>query len=128
MVSIRVASALTLLLALGFALPIPWVILRLQRTGALPTFFDLFPMYGGPAFARVSHTTFSVLLASFGAVLVLDLLAGWQLWNGNRAGALLTFALLPVEAVYWYAFALPIPPLIALLRIVLIAVGWRALA
>ena len=127
MASIRIAAALTVLFALGFALPVPWVIGRLRRTGALPTFFDLFPMYGGPAFARMSHPTFSLLLASFSGVLALDVVAGWLLWKGDRAGAVLTLALVPVEAAYWAAFALPIPPVIAVVRIALIAVGWRAL-
>ena len=127
MAPIPIAAALTALFALGFALPIPWVIERLRRTGALPTFFDLFPMYGGPAFARMSHPTFSLLLASFAGVLALDVVAGWLLWKGDRAGAVLTLALVPVEAAYWAAFALPIPPVIAVVRIALIAVGWRAL-
>ena len=128
MASIRIAAALTVLTALGFALPAPWVIERLRRTGALPTFFGMFPMYGGPAFARVSHTTFSVLLASFAVVLALDVVAGWLMWRGDRAGAVLTLAPVPVEAAYWAAFALPIPPMMAVVRIVLIVVGWRALA
>jgi hypothetical protein len=128
MASVRIAAALTVLIALGFALPAPWVIERLRRTGALPTFFGLFPMYGGPAFERVSHTTFSVLLASFSAVLAVDVVAGWLLWRGDRAGAVLTLALVPVEAAYWAAFALPIPPMMAVVRIALIAIGWRALA
>ena len=125
--SIRIAAALTVLMALGFALPAPWVIERLRRTGTLPTFFGLFPMYGGPAFARVSHPMFSVLLASFAVVLALDVIAGWLLWKGDRNGAVLTLALLPIEAAYWAAFALPIPPLVAVVRIALIAIGWSAI-
>ena len=128
MAPIPVAAALTALFALGFAWPLPWVIDHLRRPGALPTFFGMFPMYGGPAFARVSHTTFSVLLASFAAVLALDVVAAWLLWRGDRAGAFLTLALVPVEAAYWAAFALPSPPIVAVVRIALIAVGWRALA
>src|SRR4029453_3005258 len=98
MLSMRIAAALTVFVALGFGLPVPWVIGRLRRTGALPTFFDLFPLYGGPAFARMSHTTFSVLLGSFAVVLALDVVAGWLLWRGDRAGAVLTLALVPAEA------------------------------
>jgi hypothetical protein len=69
-----------------------------------------------------------VLLASFAGVLALDVIAGWLLWKGDRAGAVLTLALVPIEAAYWAAFALPIPPMMAVVRIALIAVGWRALA
>jgi hypothetical protein len=53
--------------------------------------------------------------------------AGWLLWNGQRSGALLQFGLLPVEAVCWYGFALPIPPILALARVILVALAWPRL-
>jgi hypothetical protein len=34
---------------------------------------------------------------------------------------------LPVEAVFWYGFALPFPWLIGVLRAVLVALGWKSL-
>ena len=125
--SVPIAAALTIFVALGFGLPAPWVAWRLMQTGELPTFMGLFPMYGGPLFARVSHGTFALVLFSFAAVLALDGVAGWLMWNGHRAGGILTLALLPIEAAYWYAFALPIPPLMAVVRVALLAFGWSAL-
>ncbi len=113
--------------ALAFGLPVPWVAWRLLQTGELPTFMGMFPMYGGPAFGRVSHGAFVLLLGSFAAVLAVDFVAGCQLWRGDRAGAILTLALLPIEAAYWVAFALPIPPLVAIVRPALLALGWSAL-
>jgi hypothetical protein len=50
--------------------------------------------------------------------------AGWLLWTGKRSGALLEFGLLPVEAAFWYGFALPIPPLLAIAPVVLTIVAW----
>jgi hypothetical protein len=125
--ALQVAAALTVFVALGFGVPVPWVAWRLMQTGELPTFMGLFPMYGGPLFARVSHGTFVLVLFSFAAVLALDLVAGWLLWNGHRAGGLLMLALVPIEAAYWYAFALPIPPLVAVVRIALLGFGWSTL-
>ena len=42
-------------------------------------------------------------------------------------GALLESGLLPVEAVFWYGFGLPIPPLLAIVRVVLTALAWQGL-
>ena len=126
--SIEIAAALTVLVGAGFGLPIPWAAWRLRQTGHLPTFIGLFPMYGGPLFPRVSHRTFTLVLLSFAAVCALDVLAGLALWRDDRDAAILVLALLPVEAAYWVAFALPIPPVIAVVRVALLAFGWRALA
>jgi hypothetical protein len=62
---------------------------------------------------------------------VLGVAQAWAallLWRGKRSGAVLQFALLPVEAAFWYGFALPIPPLLAMVRMVLTARAWRGLA
>jgi hypothetical protein len=37
-------------------------------------------------------------------------------------------ALLPVEAVFWVGFALPIPWLLGVARVVLMALAWRSLS
>jgi hypothetical protein len=49
------------------------------------------------------------------------------LWGGHRLGAQLTLALLPVEVAAWIAFALPILPLLAVGRVILLVIGWSAL-
>lgn len=36
-------------------------------------------------------------------------------------------ALLPVEIGFWIGFALPIPPVLALVRLLLLVAGWSAL-
>jgi hypothetical protein len=39
----------------------------------------------------------------------------------------MTLVLLPFEVVFWARFALPIPPLIAVARLALLAFGWSDL-
>ena len=127
MSAIAWSAALSMLVAAGFGLPIPWVAWRLVHTGDLPSFVGQFPMYGGPLFRRVSRGTFVFVLASFAVVCLVDGLAGFLLWQGQRAGAWITLALLPLEVGYWIAFALPIPPLIGVVRLGLLVVGWSSL-
>ena len=127
MLALAIAGALTILVALGFAVPAPFVAVHLLRHGELPSFMGMFPMYGGGPFERTSHETFVMLLGVFGAVLALDAFAGWLLWNREPMGAYITIALLPFEAIFWYGFALPIPPINAVLRFAALALGWSAL-
>jgi hypothetical protein len=84
-------------------------------------------MYGGGLFDRFSPEVFTVLLGLFAAVCALQAYAGWLLWNGEQLGALITLALVPIEAVFWAGFSVPIPPLLAIPRLALLAAGWSAL-
>ena len=54
-------------------------------------------------------------------------LVGWLVWNGSRAGAMLSLALLPVEAVFWLGFALPIPWMFGVARVAFLALAWKSL-
>ena len=124
----RIASVVTWAYAAGFGLATIPVAAFLLRRGRLPVFLGLFESYGGPWSARVSHATFVVLLMTFLAVTLVAALAAWLLWDGSRAGAMIGVALLPVEAVFWVGFALPIPWLLGIARVVLIALAWRSLS
>jgi hypothetical protein len=124
----RIASVVTWVYAAGFGLATIPVAAFLLRRGRLRVFLGLFESYGGPWSARVSHATFVVLLMTFLAVNLVAALAAWLLWGGSKAGALIAVALLPVEAVFWVGFALPIPWLLGVARVVLIALAWRSLS
>ena|SRR5687768_879093 len=115
------------LVAAGFGLPAPLVASYYLRERALPTFMDLFPMYGGGFSDSVTPEVFAVLLGLFAALSALEAYAAWLLWNGAHVGAFLALALLPFEIVFWAGFALPFPPLIAAARLGLLAAGWSAL-
>jgi len=125
--ALQFAAVLMWLVAGGFGIPAPFVASHLLRERTLPSFMNLFPMYGGGLFDRFSPEVFGVLLGLFTALCALEAYAGWLLWNGERLGALITLALLPIEVVFWAGFAVPFPPLIAIARLALLGAGWSAL-
>lgn len=93
----------------------------------LPMTMFGFRAYGGGWFERFSPEIFAVLLGVFVGICAVEAFAGWLLWSGSRGGAILTLALLPLEIVFWTGFAIPIPPIAAVIRVGLLAVGWSAL-
>jgi len=115
------------LVAAGFAIPAPFVASFYLRERTLPSFMGLFSMYGGGLFDRFSPEAFAVLLGLFTALSALEVYAGWLLWNAEPLGARMTLVLLPFEVVFWVGFAVPFPPLFAIVRLVLLASGWSAL-
>jgi hypothetical protein len=58
---------------------------------------------------------------------VLEVIAGILLWQGRRSGAWLSVGLIPPLTVFWVGFALPLPPLVAAVRLWLLWAGRRAL-
>jgi len=115
------------LFALGFGIPTAFVALHLLRERTLPIFMGLFPMYGGGFFQRWSPEVFVVLLGLFAAVSAIEAFAGVLLWQGEPLGAFIALALLPIEVVFWAGFAVPLPPLGAVVRLALLAIGWSSL-
>jgi hypothetical protein len=126
LIQMRVAAFLLWFNAVGFGifcLPAIW---NLFNDRDIPLVFG-FPAYGRGPFERVGLPTTVPLLAAFLLVCMLEGVAGWLLWSGYRSGAVLALALLPLGAIFWWGFALPIPPLFALLRTVLILLNWQSL-
>ena len=127
MSSAQIAAVLTWVYAAGFGIPAVYVVPYLVRNRELPTFLDLFPMYGGPWSARVEVRALVVLLITFLVLTLVAAWAGWLVWNGSRAGAVLSLVLLPVEAAFWLGFALPIPWVFGVARVVFLALAWKSL-
>jgi hypothetical protein len=125
--AVRASAVLLWIVAAGFGLPAPLVARHLLEHRELPMFFDLFRMYGGGFSERFSPETFAILLAVFAGLSVVEAFAGWMLWNGARAGGVLALALLPFEIAFWVGFAVPFPPLFAIVRLGLLAAGWGSL-
>lgn len=120
----RTSAILIWLNAAAFGLPtVPVAVYVLQRH-QLPWFFDLFPMYGGPVDAWVGPTGYALLLLLFGLVALAEAFTGVLLWRGRRAAAILSLILLPVEVAFWVAFALPVPPIFAAVRLTLTLRAW----
>jgi hypothetical protein len=123
---IRAAAILLWIHAFGLGGPCVPAIRSALAGGPIPYFLG-FPAYGNGPFERHGIHSTAPLLAGFLVVCVLEGIAGWLLWNGEKSGAYLALALLPFGAVYWWGFALPIPPLFAVVRTILIAIAWSRL-
>ena len=113
--------------AAGFGLPALPIAAYALRERALPWLGDMFPMYGGPWWGSLSPEAFAATLGGYAGVTASVAWAGWSMWRGRRSGAVLAVAMIPIEAVFWYGYALPIPPVLALLRVGLIAAAWPRL-
>ncbi len=124
--SIRAAAILLWVTAAGFGLPCVWAIRNLLSGRGIPRIMG-FPAYGEGPFERHGVPTTIPLLAVFLLASILEAVAGWLLWNGSKAGAVLALVVVPVGAVFWWGFALPFPPVFALVRTVLIFLSWRSL-
>ena len=107
----------------AFGLPAIPVAAFLLRERRLPWLWDLFPMYGGPWSDSMTPEQFAVTLVAFFIVSQVAAFAGWLVWRGRRAGAVLAMATLPFEVVFWIGYALPFPPIGAVLRVLLLAVA-----
>ena len=125
-IALRVAASLLWFTAAGFGIPCLWGIWRLQTTGEVPTLLG-YPSYGSGPFERRGIETTVTLLLMFFAVCVLEAVAGARVWGGHLDGGILALVLLPLEAVFWWGFALPIPPILAIVRTILLLAGWRYL-
>ena len=123
---VRVAAILHWFVAIGFGVFCFPAIRNLLNGRDIPFVMGL-PAYGRGPFERAGIPTTVPLLAAFLLVCVLETIAGVLLWGGYRSGGILALALVPVGAVFWWGFALPIPPIFALFWTVLILLNWQAL-
>ena len=121
----RAYAVLTWVYAAGFGGPAVPVSVYLLRRGSLPWFGDLFPMYGGPWSGRLRDGQFVGLLLGYLGLMVVVARAAGRVRHGSRRGAVVSAGLLPVEAVFWLGFALPIPWVLGAARVALLAAAWR---
>jgi len=125
-VQLRVAAILLWINALGFGVFCLPAIRNLLLGRDIPYIMG-FPAYGEGPFERVGIPTTVPLLAAFLLVCVLEGVAGLLLWGAYKGGAYLALALLPVGAIFWWGFALPFPPISALIWTILIVLSWQSL-
>ncbi len=123
---LRAAAVLLWLTAVGFGVFCLPAIRNLWAGRDIPTVLG-FPAYGHGPFERVGIPTTIPLLVAFLLVCVLEGVAGWLLWGGHKSGGFLALALLPAGGLFWWGFALPIPPVVALVRTIMFLLSWSSL-
>jgi hypothetical protein len=126
-ISLRFAAILVWISAVGLGVPCIMAIRNLAAGRGIPLVLG-FPAYGGGAFERHGLSTTIPLLLGFLLICLLEAIAGWLLWGGHRSGAILALALLVPGAIYWWGFDLPYPPIAAVVRVILIVLGWSSLS
>lgn len=123
---LRVAAVLLWITGFGAAVFCLPAIRNLLSGRDIPSIMGL-PTYGKGPFERVGIPTTVPLLVAFLLVCILVGVAGLLLWRGHKRGAILALALVPAGAIFWWGFALPIPPIFALVWTILILLNWQAL-
>lgn len=83
------------------AIPVVGFLIQNDR---LPSFFDIFDMYGGPRVEQLETAGHVLIILAFLGVTLLAAWASWLVRNGSRPGALLGLVLIPLEATFWWVF------------------------
>jgi hypothetical protein len=125
-ITLHLASVLLWISAAGLGLSCLIAIRSLQTTGEIAYLFGL-PTFGRGPFEQHGLPTTVPLVGGFLLVCLLEAIAGWLVWNGRLSGGILALALLPAGAVFWWGFALPYPPILAVVRALLLLASWRQL-
>jgi hypothetical protein len=128
--AITAASILSYVVGVGWVIGISPTIVYMIRHRALP--IRNLPILGqiralsGP-FEALGMGMMITLAVLFLVINLLHLLAGIWLWKSQRKGGTLEISLLGLSVVFWFGFALPIPPVVGLLEAGLLAAGWKSL-
>ena len=113
------------------ALRLTWIYAAAFGLPAIPISAYLVAQDTCPRLWACSRRTWSVVArrtpnlrrpaGGFPRVTILAAWSAWWLWRGRRSGAVVNLALLPIEAIFWLGFAVPIPWLFGIARAVLLA-------
>ena len=121
---IRAAAVLHWIIAVGFGVFCFPAIRNLAKGNDIPIVMG-FPAYGRGPFERIGLTTTIPLLVAFLLVCILEAVAGILLWGGHMSGAILALVLIPIGGLFWWGFALPIPPIFAIVWTIFILLNWQ---
>jgi hypothetical protein len=105
---------------------VPTLYYALQHR-SLPTLAPIGKLLAGP-FERLGIDAMIVAGIIYIVVSAMKILAAHWLWNSRLDGAILGLILLGLSTIFWYGFALPLGPLLAIVELVLVAIVWRSLS
>jgi hypothetical protein len=93
--------------------------------GDLPTFGGI-QLLGGP-FEKLGIN--ALIVAGIGYIIVsaLKILAAYWLGQSRQDGAVLEIILLGLSAIFWFGFDLPLGPIMGIIQVVLLVLGWKTL-
>ena len=123
---LKVASVCLWISGLGFGLPCIYGIWHLVREKSIAIFMG-FPTYGNGPFERIGIQTTVPLMTAFLFACTLECICGWGVWRGDKGAAMLSFLMIPIEAFFYFGFALPFGPPVVVIRIILLVLAWSAL-
>lgn len=123
---IKTAAVCLWFAGLGFGIPCLYGIWSLMKGKGIPYVLG-FPSYGYGPFERMGIHTTLPLLCGFLLICVVECVAGYGLWNGDKGSAVLSLAIVPVELLFYYGFALPFGPPVLVLRLILLFLSWSSL-
>lgn len=111
-----------------FGVPAIPVAIFIAENGRLPSLWGLFDMYAGRWSSHFADDRMIALLLVYAGMALAAVMSGWLLWKLRTAGAVLNLGLMPIEAVFWIGFALPIPWLFGIARVALVCLAWPELS
>lgn len=123
---IPLASILFFFTGIGWPIFVTYTVLYVRENQQLPIIFGI-RAFGGGFIEGLGLDAFVASGLLFVFVSALELLVGYLLWRSLKKGGKLAVVLFPVSMFFWVGFLLPIPILIGLLRLFLIASGWKDL-
>lgn len=94
----RSAAFVTWVYVAAFGGPVIPIAGYIMQNGSLPSFLDVFTMYGGPWSVPFEEDTFLLVLSGFLIVTLAAAWAAWLVWHGSRSGGILSLAPLPRRA------------------------------
>ena len=124
---IRAAAVLVWVSAIGLGVPCLMALRNLLAGQPIPRVLG-YPAYGEGPFEQHGLPTTPLLISAFLVVCRLEAVAATSLWAGHKLGAVLALVAVPLGAIFWWGFALPYPPIIAVIRTVLLVLSWRSLS
>jgi hypothetical protein len=120
----RLAALMAWAGGFGFGVPAAYGTWYYAEHGYVWRFLGFPTNEAGPFFESLGLDTSVPLLAGFTVLCVVEVLLGVLLWQRRRVGAVLSFALLPLEFAYWIGFVLPFGPLFGVARTAFVLMAW----
>lgn len=124
--SVRVLAALYYFTGIGFGLSNIAVLVYVATQGRVPIVLGV-DLDGGGPFESLGYRSMAVLIGLFVVVCLLEVVAARLLSRSGSRGGVLAIALLPVGAMFWFGFALPLPWFLGSLKAIFLAASWRQL-